>query len=149
MKYLTREWYDGGHDDDAYFAYRQYLTSISEGLSAPVLALALSDLHDARFRNVDHDRETRVLTLRLRIGFRRLGYADLHLRYEGVDLAAIDGDPAELLADPQTEVIYHEVDLRDDGRFEHRLLLWPRGELAIGFDRLNLSQKGVEHRAVP
>ena len=149
MKHLTREWYDAGHDDDVYFAYRRYLTSISEGLSAPVLALALSDLHDARFLDIDHDAGSQVLRLRLRIGFRRIGYADLHLHFGGVDLSALDGNPAALLADPQTEVIYHEVDLRGDGRFEHRLLLWPRGELVIAFDSLDISQKGVEHRAVP
>lgn len=149
MKYLTREWYDGGHDDDVYFAYRRHLTGISERLPAPVLALALSDLHDARILNVTHDVGTRVLTLRLRIGFRRIGYADLHLRYDGVDLAAIEGDPAALLNDPRTEVIYHELDVRDDGRFEHRLLLSPSGELVLGFDALDLAQKGVEHRAVP
>ena len=148
MKFLTRDWYDAGHDDDTYFAYRRYLTGISERLDSPVLALALSDLHDARFLNVAHDPDEGSLTLRLRIGFRRIGYADLHLRYEGVDLSAIDGDPAALLADPRTEVIYHEVDAQD-GRFVHRLLLSPGSELVLTFDRLEISQQGVEHRAVP
>jgi hypothetical protein len=148
MKYLTRDWYDAGHDDDTYFAYRRYLTGISATLDAPVLALALSDLHDARFLNVAHDPDARALTLRLRIGFRRIGYADLHLRYEGVELAATDGDPDMLLADPRTEVIYHEVDVQD-GRFVHRLLLSPGGELVLTFDRLDIAQQGVEHRAVP
>jgi hypothetical protein len=149
MKYLTREWYEGGHDDDVYFAYRRYLTGISERLPAQVLALALSDLHDARFLDVEHDPQARTLTLRLRIGFRRIGYADLHLRYSGVVLDAVDGEPAALLADPQTEVIYHEVDVSDDDRFEHRLLLSPHGQLTIGFDVVELRQQGVEHRAVP
>ena len=149
MKFLTRDWYDAGHDDDTYFAYRRYLTGISAGLEAAVLALALSDLHDARFLTVAHDFQARRLTLRLRIGFRRIGYADLHLRYEGVEVSAIDGDPDALLADRQTEVIYHEVAVRDDGRYEHRLLLAPRGELTIAFDGLDISQRGVEHRAVP
>ena len=149
MKYLTRNWYDSGHDDDVYFAYRRYLTGISEKLNAPVLALALSDLHDARFLDVEHDAGLRVLAMRLRIGFKRIGYADLYLRYQGVDLAALDGDPAAYLADSATEAIYHEVDVRNDGRFEHRLLLAPRGELTIAFDGLDISQRGVEHRAVP
>jgi hypothetical protein len=148
MKYLTRDWYDAGHDDDTYFAYRRYLTGISAKLDAPVLALALSDLHDARFLNVAHDPDERTLTLRLRIGFRRIGYADLHLRYEGIDLTAIDGEPDALLADSRTEVIYHEIDVQD-GRFVHRLLLSPSGELVLTFDRLAISQQGVEHRAVP
>jgi len=149
MKYLTRDWYDGGHDDDVYFAYRRYLTSVSERLTAPVLALALSDLHDARFLNVDHDQAGRTLTVRLRIGFRRIGYADLHLRYHDVELAAASGDPESLLADPQTEVIYHEVDVADDDRFEHRLLLSPADELTIHFSAVDLTQRGVEHRAIP
>ncbi len=149
MKFLTREWYDVGHDDDVYFAYRRYLTSITGQLNAPVIALALSDLHDARFLDVLHDGDASELTLRLRIGFKRIGYSDLHLRYEGVDVSAIAGDPAQLLSDPQSEVIYHEVDIRDDGRFEHRLLLSPRGELTIAFEGLAMSQKGVEHRAIP
>jgi hypothetical protein len=148
MKYLTRDWYDAGHDDDTYFAYRRYLTGISERLDAPVMALALSDLHDARFLDVANDPRARTLTVRMRIGFRRIGYADLHLRYEGIDLTAIDGDPVAFLGDPQTEVIYHEIDVQD-GRFVHRLLLSPSGELVLTFDRLAISQQGVEHRAVP
>ena len=149
MKYLTREWYDNGHDDDVYFAYRRYLTGISECLSAPVLALALSDLHDARFLNVEHDFGTRTLALRLRIGFKRIGYSDLHLRYESVAVSALDNDPAELFANPETQVIYHEVDVDGSDRYIHRLLLWPRDELVIEFDSLEISQKGVEHRASP
>ena len=148
MKYLTRDWYESGHDDDGYFAYRRYLTSISEHLPAQVLALALSDLHDALLKDVAHDAPARTLALRLRCGFRRIGYSDLILQYKNVSLTANDGDPAALLADPETQVIYHEVDVADDGRFEHRLLLWPRGELTIAFDRLELSQRGVEHRAI-
>jgi hypothetical protein len=35
------------------------------------------------------------------------------------------------------------------GRFEHRLLLSPGGELVLTFDRLEIAQQGVEHRAVP
>jgi hypothetical protein len=31
----------------------------------------------------------------------------------------------------------------------HRLLLSPSGELVLTFDRLDISQEGVEHRAVP
>jgi hypothetical protein len=149
MKYLTRDWYEGGHDDDVYFAYRRYLTGISERLPAPVLALALSDLHDARFLDIAHDPQARTLAVRLRIGFRRIGYADLHLRYSGVLLDASGGEPAELLANPKTEVIYHEVDVTDGARFEHRLLLAPQGQLTIGFDAVELRQRGVEHRAVP
>jgi hypothetical protein len=148
MKFLTRDWYDAGHDDDTYFAYRRYLTSISAHLDAPVLALALSDLHDARFLDIANDPQSRTFGVRLRIGFKRIGYADLHLRYEGVDLSAVGGDLDALLADPMTEVIYHEVDI-DAGRFEHRLLLSPRGELVLAFDRLEIAQQGVEHRAVP
>lgn len=149
MKFLTRHWYDAGHDDDTYFAYRRYLTGISAKLDAPMLALALSDLHDARFLDVANDRQARTLTIRLRIGFRRIGYADLHLRYEGVDVSAIDGDTDALLADARTEVIYHEVDAHAGGRFEHRLLLSPGGEFVLTFDRLAIWQQGVEHRAVP
>ena len=149
MKYLTRDWYDAGHDDDTYFAYRRFLTSMSDRFDAPMLALALSDLHDARFLDVTHDAQSRALAVRLRIGFKRIGYADLHLRYDAVELSAAGADPAELLADTATEVIYHEVDVRDDGRFEHRLLLAPRDELTIAFERLEISQWGVAHRAVP
>ena len=100
---------------------------------------------EAQIRRV----RTYLTTLRLRIGFKRIGYADLHLGYEDVDLSAVGSPPATLLADPETQAIYHEVDVGDDGRFEHRLLLWPRGELVVAFDGLRLAQQGVEHRAVP
>ncbi len=149
MRYLTRDWYDAGHDDDTYFAYRRFLTSVSDRLSAPVIALALSDLHDARFLDVTHDAHARTLAVRLRIGFKRIGYSDLHVRYDAVELSALDGEPSALLADPATEVIYHEVDVAENGRFEHRMLLSPRGELTVRFENLAISQQGVEHRAVP
>jgi hypothetical protein len=46
-------------------------------------------------------------------------------------------------------VIYHEVDVQEGGRFEQSLLLSPGGELVLTFDRLDIAQQGVEHRAVP
>jgi hypothetical protein len=40
---------------------------------------------------------------------------------------------------PKTEILYDEVDLAGDGKFEHRMLLWPREEMAIRFRGFSLS----------
>jgi hypothetical protein len=40
------------------------------------------------------------------------------------------------LFDANTEIIYDEVDVASDGRFVHRLLLWPDGEYEVVFTAL-------------
>jgi hypothetical protein len=43
------------------------------------------------------------------------------------------------LGDSQTQLIVQEVDALLDGRFEHRHLLWPRGEFAIRFTSIEVA----------
>ena len=42
---------------------------------------------------------------------------------------------------PDTEVLSEEVDVVDGSVFEHRLLLWPEGDLAIRFSEFSFMQE--------
>ena len=41
--------------------------------------------------------------------------------------------------DRETELLYDEVDVEQDGTYVHRLLFWPEGEISIAFKHLKLS----------
>ena len=65
-------------------------------------------------------------------------YPDLHVRivYGGATLVSPNWDELKTLArDPATEIRYGEIDVADDGRLEHRMLLWPQDAplLAVRF----------------
>jgi hypothetical protein len=49
------------------------------------------------------------------------------LVYEGVDLNLLNPAALEAIAtDPETELLYNEIDLESAGRFVHRIIFWPR-----------------------
>ncbi|MGI8855113.1 MAG: hypothetical protein ACR2JW_05130 [Thermomicrobiales bacterium] len=132
--------------------------------------LATTDLNDAICKRFARDVTTGLLEIMLRAGDSPNGYFDLNLRYEqatllsrnnglavlvsrskeelvaGVDLrvlgrierrAIMSGDTK------QAQVLYHEVDIVEGGLFEHRMLLWPYGELLIRFTELSLKRVPV------
>lgn len=113
------------------------------GLPERLQELAHRDLRDSRLRRIVVDRRTGQVILFLRHG--RLsgngaheaseeGLRDLEILYHRVDL---DGLDAELLeeraADPDTAILAGEIDRREDGRYVHRLLFHPDGEVELTF----------------
>jgi hypothetical protein len=108
--------------------------------------LGYADLHDAVLDWWALD-EPRSLTLALvcrayaaQLGadgfLEEIGYRRLVIQYRGrVELVGTgEADLHRWLDDMDTEFLYDEVDLVDDGRFEHRHLLWPRGEFGVRFE---------------
>jgi hypothetical protein len=51
-----------------------------------------------------------------------------------------------LVNSAQTEILLQEVDMPFPGRFEHRLLLWPEGELALQCAELSLAMVPTRER---
>lgn len=151
MKYFKREWseeVDAAETDRAHQAYLQHLRQIEERLSSDLRKLATDvSLHDALFKAFDYDDSASVLEIRLRCGDLQVGYFDLDLHYEGACI--VNGYTPALAAavhNPKTEVLYDEVDVADGSLFEHRMLLWPQGDVTIRFRHCSLSYSPVTSR---
>jgi hypothetical protein len=148
MRYFTRAWCAGECPDEeaaaVVAAYEQHLDEISPHLTPELHALSRISLHDAHFKAVDFDQPMRQLRLVLRCGDRQVGYFDLSLRYD--DVTIVDKTPKGIVAlanDPRAEVLYDEVGLFGEAHFEHRLILWPDGEVALQFSALTLARADV------
>lgn len=151
MRYFTRSWREEYNDERAgevIRAYHSHLDEIEPQLTPELVILARQvSLHDGLFKEFEYDVASALLRMRLRCGDLQVGYFDLRLRYEGAALVA--GYTPELrsaVRDPETEILYDEVDVADDGEFAHRMLLWPRGEMDIRFRELSLSHTPVADR---
>lgn len=153
MKFLTvdvyNSWYNTYQDDSAlksaFQQYHQYLKSIEDILPVPILMLAqLRGVDDGLVCKVTHDRIQQVLTITLRCGHLQMGYYDLILRYEEADISSEDEQTLIQIARTtkdeskhKFDLYFHEVDITQDGRIEHRLLFHPGTWLAIRCRVLN------------
>jgi hypothetical protein len=154
MRFFTRQWHAGEHadwSDEEYrevgVAYRRYVSSVADQLPIEVLALARIDLHDGLIKTFSIN-ENRQTLMRVRCGdSSTVGYYDVDLLYQDAVVTEREtGDVLAVVGDPETEVLYDEVNATGDSTFEHRLLLWPRGVLIIRFKNLELSQNPVANR---
>jgi hypothetical protein len=146
MKWFTRQWHSGGLSDDEVQARRAgYWSHVDVVRSRLPDALQLfagqpdeigrASLHDGRVEWWALD-GARSFTLQVICGWVQIGYRRLVIQYRGhVELfGASESDIAGWLDDAETELLYDEVDIAADNRFEHRLLLWPRGEFGVRFE---------------
>jgi|GEM_PF-6920574 len=125
-----------------------------EGLALPPRLgdLALRDLEDGRLQRIVVDRRTQQVILFLRLYGPGNGAAnsngaenraeipcadtprEVEILYHRVDLDRLDAELLETrAADPETAILAGELHRRDDGRFVHRLLFHPDGELELTF----------------
>lgn len=163
MQWLTREWHalgEGAIDDPAYDrpaqAYLAHNRRIAEQLPAvlrPLVGeaddLGHLTLHDGRVEQWGFVPPDCRLTLQVVCGDLQLGYRRVTLEYCGdveIDGASVD-DIDRWLSDPATELLYDEVDRADDGRYEHRHLLWPKGEFGVRCRKLKLTSTPAESEA--
>jgi hypothetical protein len=155
MKFFTREWANGDLPDERFAdvraKYWQHINSLLPNLPESVTQLAKQiNLHDSLVRRVVLNRGTRNLALELRCGDLQTGYFDLDLIYSGVVLETLDFTTLVKRArDRQTELLYHEVDLNEDGNYAHRILFWPEGEISIIFSALQINQVKRLNRSIP
>ena len=149
MRFLNRQWIEGGYDDDTtglYWAvYVRHLEDIAPDTPKWVRALGAMSMgkHFAGCPVSSCSLNAEAGVFHLVIELQTIeGGAFLDIEYQGVDPDSVDvhafDDVEFLLTD--------EIDLAPGEKFEHRLLLSPEGEFAIQFKdlRLNLTQPGEE-----
>lgn len=146
MHYFTRAWADGELDDAevarARDAYRQRVKELRPQMPPAVESLATAiNLHDGLFERVVCHRQRRRVDLWLVCGNIAHAYSLLRLHYSGV---AFSEDMIEQLSisvrNDRTEILYDEVDRDAADRWQHRILLWPDGEIGISFASLSLTR---------
>ena len=147
MKWMTRAWHNGElswDEEEALDAgYRSHLEAVLPRLPASVRVFAgepdeagYVSLHDGVVEWWARD-GAKTLTLQIFCGDDlELGYRRLVVQYRGrVEIfGASERELADWLADAETQLLYDEIDVAGDGRFEHRFLLWPRGEFGVRFE---------------
>lgn len=151
MKYFTQEWAEGLEEDEAARVRGRYwarIDAIRAELSPEVRRLALEvNIHDGLVRRIEFDRRSRRLTLALRCGDLQVGYSDVDLIYDDVDVDRLDRAALQAAAeDPRSEALYDEVDVRPPSRFVHLILFGcnvapfrPYREVEIDFSTLDVA----------
>ena len=85
--------------------------------------------------------------MRLRCGDLQAGYFDLDIAYEEANMSTTElAELTSAVNNSETEILYDEVDLGAVGKYVHRLLLWPRGEIVITFASMTYLMHPVSTR---
>lgn len=159
MRYFTRGWQAGELDDAeseaVCLAYQARLAAITPQLPEALRRLARElDVHDGIIDRVRWYPRRRVLVLVLVCGAfdasgRVSGDVEARIEYRGAQLGEQRVRTLQRVATSrETEVLYDEVDLNDDGSFAHRLLFEPADELTIDFTALDLAIRARADRRV-
>lgn len=146
MRFLTREWHEQEMEPDererVRLAFCHHVGAVAPRLPAGIAALVEAggahSLHDGRVVAASFAAEHLTVTVRGYDWTTDLPVAprEFVLRYDRAE--PVQGTRAALLTtlgDAASEILYCELDVVGEGRFEHRMLLWPPrlGEIAIGF----------------
>ena len=153
MKYFTRAFAAGDLPDQTYeqafVDYDEHVRRILPTLPDALRSLATSvSLHDGKFISALINERERTVRFRLRCGDLQRGYEDVELMYRGVRAIEADVELRPVIEDPQTEILYDEIDI-GNGTFIHRLLLDPLGEVAVTFEGVVLSITPAADRNLP
>jgi hypothetical protein len=145
VKFFTRQWARGGlseaETERIREAYSKHARSIADFLPTSIARLQVLNLHDALIQFVEVRRSRHELSIDLVCGDLQHGYSDISLLFTGVDWSSVSLDSLRQVAlEPETELLYDEVDLVASGRYAHRILFWPRGEVEIVFEGLHLKE---------
>jgi hypothetical protein len=143
MRYFTRGWVNGEYSEEDFEAadlqYQARLAATRSTMSAAVVALTETNLHDGVIEHIVWDERIRRLSLFLVIGDLQRGYAGLSLTYERAMLGEERLQTLrELGVDRRAELLCDEVDVNGDGTFQHRMIFWPTHELTVDFVSLAL-----------
>jgi hypothetical protein len=153
MRFFTRAWCTGELSDDeceqVVSAYWRHVAEIAPRLPADARLLAEQlSLHDGLFRRLIVNQTAQTCRMELRCGDLQVGYFDLDIEYRDASFMALDVDNAATIVDGEhSEILYDEVDIIGNGRFVHRLLCWPQGELWIAFADLAVVRRLAGSRA--
>lgn len=159
MQFFTldvyNQWYDT-YDNDAIRVvsdcYTDHLEKMDGILPKNVLVLAkLEGVNDGLIVNIKRDRPRSTLVLTMRCGDLSIGYYDLEITYYGASISREHNRVLNYVARNQTldligrtetagELVYHEVDVADNGRFAHRIMFHPGRWFEIQVDSLRWRQ---------
>jgi hypothetical protein len=157
MRWLTRDWHGSGENplSDAEVAehtaaYERHCEAVLPRLPDDLKTLAGQPI-DGHYRNLHDGRveawEARLpnrFVLQIVCGDLCHGYERLRVEYRGAELLGVsEYDLAAWLSNERTELLYQEVDALPDGPFEHRHLLWPKGEFGIRFKDIAVTATAV------
>jgi hypothetical protein len=148
MRWFDRDFVTGGLSDDEWTA-RQASFAVHLAKIRPQLAdgaeqlLASVHLHDGQVASWAYDPGTSFV-MRVLTGDLQRGYEWLTLTYG--DATLIDTTETDLRGwwstdEIPNEIIEEEVDRLADHRYEHRLLLWPDGEVGVQFRTLTVDRR--------
>jgi hypothetical protein len=152
MRWYTRAWQRGDSEADPSPAYHAYLRSIEPQLPAHIRDFATTAVRhfgvdDAKVDLAVYDRQARTLRIRLLNGDLSSGYGKLTLDFTGAEVVEPRPNEArEVLGDPATELLVHEVELLPTGRYAVRFLLYPRGELHVECDDVRADWVAIADR---
>lgn len=140
LRFFTIDWWAGYQSNDsvdpmdAVHAYQAHLRGIRDRLTPELIALQESiSLHDATLLALDVRGPIAVIRLKLCDG------AGMELRYSGLtSLESVQKPECSLDRGGYGDLGYDEVDVFDDGTFEHRLLFASSIELRLRFAALEL-----------
>jgi len=148
MRWFDRDFVSGVLSDDEWQQrqdnFGAHLARIRPRLVGGAELLESVSLHDGQVAEWSYEPGI-ALTLRVLVGDLQQGYEWLSLRYADASLnGTTEADlnrwwPVDELA---TEIIEEEVDIVD-ALFEHRMLLWPEGEVGVRFRTLTVERVGA------
>ena len=149
MKFFTRSCANGESTEEEAAAvpesYRHYLAKLD--LPPPIAALSRVNTHDAYVLSVEHQPERSRLSVQLRCGDLQRGYSDVTIAFSFVTIDSTALETLQHAVRPaRVEVLYDEID-RSGECFVYRLLLFPSGEVNIGFRHVDLAERPVADRS--
>jgi hypothetical protein len=146
MRWFTRDWATGVLSDEEWSRRRQeyadHLNRIGADLRDGAEELvATVNLHDAQVKEWRYAPGTEFVMIVLAGDLQR-GYEWLTLRYAGAEMIGASEDDLRgwNLDGAGSEIICDEID-RVSGHYEHRLLIWPRGEFGLRFSALAVESR--------
>jgi hypothetical protein len=147
MRWFDRDFVTGGLSDEVWTErrtdYEAHLSDIRPRLKNGAEALVTSvHLHDGQVAEWEYQ-PGESFVVRVLVGDLQVGYEWLTLDYRD---ASLTGNSELDLTRwwstlPPNEIIEDELDLSGDDRYEHRMLLWPEGEVGVQFGALHPARR--------
>ena len=147
MKWFDRDFVTGGLSDESWTArqtaYEAHVEEIRPLLVDGAEHLVTSvHLHDGQVAQWTYEPDVSFV-VRVLVGDLQRGYEWLDLSYGDASLVGTaESDLGRWWnAELPNEIIEDEIDRVSDHRYEHRMLLWPDGEVGVRFSALLVGRR--------
>jgi hypothetical protein len=144
VKWFSRDWHEGRLSDaqveEVQREYAEHVDALRSRLTGGATALLDLDLHDGQVQAYAFAPD--AFEWRILAGDLQRGYEFVTLRYDDAKLVSGRDDVAELnLTGRGVELLYDELELLQDGRLVHRVLVWPEGEVWVRCSQINVERE--------